>query len=468
MDCITTWENCLGVIRGCKGVSMNDYTSWFAPIKPIKLSENTITIGVPSVNFVETLEDEKRGLFEPLKSAVHQVMGAKANLEYVILSNESRKRITAAPPISNGYVDRKNSDGDFNPFVGVGLNINVDPDLNPNFTFESFVEGESNKLARSVAYTVAQKPGETAFNPLFVFGESGVGKSHLIQAIAAEAKRGKADRNVVYLSAQKFMQQFMKASRDNSQIGFMNFYQMIDVLVIDDIQDLAGKSGTENAFFQIFNHMQQNSKQIVIAADKRPAEIVGIEERLLSRFKAGIIAEMQKPDYELRVNIIKNKIEKDGINIPEDVIEYIANNIDRARELDGAIASLLAHATVLHCDITMDLALKVVSNYTNLKSNESENKVTADRIIEVVCQHYNVDPEFLQKNTRKHEVVAARQLAMYLCRELTKMSLSSIGSKIGNRNHATVLYACQAIADQIETDKSFVNELKQIELKIKG
>lgn len=469
MDCVKTWENCLGVIS--KGVSKDDYERWFAPIKPVNLSDNTITIGVPSTNFVDVLEDEKRGFFNPLKSALVQVIGPNVRLEYQLYSAAPMidRRPTVSAP-SGGYrpnTAMPKSDGQFNPFAAVAINCTVDPHLNQNYTFDNFVEGESNKLARSVAYSVAEKPGATAFNPLFIYGESGVGKTHLIQAIAAETKRVKPDRKVVYLSAAKFMQQFMKASKDNSQIGFMNFYQDIDVLVIDDIQDLAGKSGTENAFFQIFNHMQQNNKQIVIAADKRPSDIVGIEDRLISRFKAGLIAEMQKPDYDLRVEIIKNKIQKDDIQFPDDVVEYIANNIDRARELDGAIASLLAHATVLRSEITMDLVLKVVSNYANNKEVVS-TKVTPDRVIEVVCEHYNIDPTLLQKNTRKHEVVSARQLAMYLCREMTQMSLSSIGTKIGNRNHATVLYACQTVANQIDVNKAYANEVKQIEMKIKG
>ncbi len=318
-----------------------------------------------------------------------------------------------------------------------------------------------------MACAVAEKPAQNAFNPFFVFGDCGVGKTHLIQAIGVDIKHREPARNVIYLSANRFMHQYMDATKNNQVNGFINFYQMIDVLIIDDIQEIAGKSGTENVFFQIFNHLQQNNKQIIIAADKRPAEIIGMEERLLSRFKSGMVAEIEPPDFQTRMKIIESKMRKDGIQMPEDVVVYIANNVTgNVREIEGSLISLLANAMVLHCDLTMELARKVVGNMVNTKDKEKE--ITMEHIVEVVCQHFGIETSAMQINTRKREIVVARQLAMYFCKELTQNSLSSIGKFLGGRNHSTVLYACRAVEDQSVTDKDFERLVKSVEVKIKS
>ncbi len=468
-DCKTAWENCLKYIQ--QQVTVSNYKTWFEPLKALKLENNQLTLEVPSKYFVETLETH---YLETLSGALRSVIGPSARLQYSIriVNNPATEIVETAnagsangTKLSGGFDQTRGSDV-INPFAMVGIKrYNFDPQLNTNYTFDTYIEGECNRLARSVAWAVAEKPAQTAFNPFFVYGNSGVGKTHLIQAIGVEIKRRDPQKNVIYLSANRFMRQYMDATRNNVVNGFINFYQMIDVLIIDDIQELSGKTSTENIFFQIFNHLQQNNKQIVIAADKKPVEILGMEERLLSRLKSGVVTAIEMPDYETRMKIIENKMAKDGIQIPNDVVRFIANNVTtNVRELEGSLVSLLATATLTHCDITMDVARKVVGSLVN----KEQRDITVNYILETVCEHYGIETSSLQANTRKHEIVMARQIAMFFCKELTNTSLASIGKMLGNRNHSTVLYSCKAIANLMETDKDFNRQMKQIESKIRG
>lgn len=469
-DCVSTWDKCLEYIG--QNITMSTYKTWFEPLKPLKIEDNTLTLEVPSKYFVETLE---KMFIKNLSGALRSVIGPHAQLMYKVKVADNVQvtepsKGDVAPKLPDGYpnVPRPNvGDENFNPFAHVGIQhrLNVDPQLNENFTFDNYIEGECNKLAGSVAHAIAEKPGETPFNPFFIYGNSGVGKTHLIQAIGAEVKRRSPQKNVIYLSANRFMRQYMDATKENNIPGFIKFFQQIDVLIVDDVQELAGKTGTELVFFQIFNHLQQNNKQIVMAADKKPIDIMGLEERLLTRFKAGMIVEIQTPDYDTRVGIIKKKMAKDGIELPNDVIDYIASNLTtNVREIEGSLVSLLARATLTHCDVTMEVARSVVSN---LVKNDNK-EISVESIVNVVCEHYGIDNSVLQKNSRKREIVMARQIAMYLSKELTTTSLSTIGAKLGNRNHSTVLYACKSIADQLETDKDFERNIKQIESKIRS
>ncbi len=451
---------------------MSNYKTWFEPLRAIKLENNMLTLEVPSKYFVETLEAH---YLDTLSGALRSVIGKDARLQYStrIVTNPATEVVERANAgsgsngmkLSGGFDQARGGDV-INPFAMVGIKrYNFDPQLNVNYTFDTYVEGECNRLARSVAWAVSEKPAQTAFNPFFVYGNSGVGKTHLIQAIGVEIKRREPSMNVIYLSANRFMRQYMDATKNNVVNGFINFYQMIDVLIIDDIQELSGKTGTENVFFQIFNHLQQNNKQIVIAADKKPVDIIGMEERLLSRLKSGVVTAIEVPDYETRIKIIENKMAKDGIQIPEEVVRYIANNVtSNVRELEGSLVSLLATATLTHCDITMDVARKVVGSLVN----KNDREITVDYILEKVCDFYGIETSSLQANTRKHEIVMARQVAMFFCKELTTTSLAAIGKMLGNRNHSTVLYSCKAVSNLIETDKEFGRTIKQIETKIRG
>ena len=467
-DCDKIWQQCLEIIE--QSVSAANYKAWFAPIVPILFENDTLTLRVPTHAFIDNLEGP---FFDQLCHALHTIIGPNAMLQYQHPDIDTINRPTPntiieqgrkqRQPISGGWAPIKDMD---NPFTVLGhRNLNIDPQLNGDYTFDSYILGEGNKFAINVAQEVVRKPGENSFNPLFVFGNSGVGKTHLIQAIGADVKKNAPMRNVIYLSANRFMHQYMEANRNNSIPSFMNFYQMIDVLIIDDIQEIAGKQGTENVFFQIFNHLQQNKKQIVLAADKSPAEIEGMEDRLLSRFKSGVIVEVKMPDYDTRVKIIKSKMTKETVKMSDEIISYIATNVTGSvRELEGSLYSILAFASLTNEDVTMEVARQAVGNLVKIETRE----VNVDNIIRVVCSHYNIDPVSLQKNTRKHEIVMARQLAMYLCKEMTQTSLSTIGLRLGNRNHSTVLYSCKAVKDLMETDKDFAAQVKQIEANIRG
>ncbi len=460
------WRQCLEIIK--QSVSVSNFETWFVPIKPVKIENTLLTIEVPSKYFVETIEGH---YLDQLGNALRTVIGPNARLEYRahvvntpegIVREETSMNRRNDVQLSGGFVSPTT-----NPFVVVGQRkLDIDPQLNKDYTFENYIVGSGNKQAYCVAEAVANRPGDNPFNPLYIYGNSGVGKTHLIQAIGAAVKASDSSKNVIYLSADRFMRQYMDARANNSINGFINFYQLIDVLIIDDIQEIAGKRGTESVFFQIFNHLQQNKKQIVIASDKRPVDIDGMEERLLNRFKSGLVVDVQMPDFDTRVRIVRDQISKDGTQLSDEVVDYIANNVSSSvRELKGSLVSMLALSMLSHEDITLEVARRVVSNL--VKTSEIR-ELNIDTIIKVVCENYKIDESEIQKNTRKHEIVMARQVAMYLCKELTQTSLSTIGTRLGNRNHSTVLYSCKAVKDMIDTDKEFEKLVKRIEAQVKG
>lgn len=470
-DCETIWGRCLQTIA--KNVTSTGYKTWFEPIKPQQLENDTITLGVPSNFFVEYLEENYIDL---LSKTLKAEIGPNAKLKYVVnIVKDPPPTLVSYVKQTGASVQRRNMSGGYNapteemtnPFSGVGVKaMNIDPQLNAEYTFDTFVEGECNRFAFSIANAVAKNPGKNAYNPLFIYGNSGLGKTHLAQAIGADVKMRMPEKNVVYLSANRFMRQYTDASLRNATNSFMNFYQMIDVLIIDDIQELAGKNATENIFFHIFNHLQQNNKQIIITADKAPAEISGIEDRLLSRFKWGVVAEMVLPDYETRVKILENRIKADGLELPQEILCYIAGNVaSNIRELEGSLASLLAQATLMKCDVTMDTARKVVGS---LVKTAEKPELSVDYISEEVCKSFGVDVESLKSKSRKRELVQARQIAMFLSKNLTSTSLATIGAKIGNRDHSTVLHSCKAVADLMETNREFKLKLQMIESQLKG
>jgi chromosomal replication initiator protein len=467
------WNNCLSVIKD--NVPSISFRTWFEPIVPLKLDNDILTIQVPSPFFYEYLEEQ---YIDILRKVIKKELGPDAKLEYnVIMQNNSysnSKPYTVKFPGKNSKEIRNtpvsvpldnNENTIRNPFVIPGLKkLDIDPRLNPENSFDNFIEGECNRLARSAGYAVSKNPGGTAFNPLLIYGDSGLGKTHLAQAIGIEVKALFSEKTVLYVNANKFQTQFVDAIRNNNKNDFLHFYQMIDVLIIDDVHEFAGKEKTQDTFFHIFNHLHQSGKQLILTSDKPPVELQGMESRLLSRFKWGLSADLQAPDFETRMAILKKKTYNDGIDLPEDVLEYIATHIsDNIRELEGALISLLAQSTLNKKEITLDLTKEMIDKL--IKSTKRE--ISIDYIQKVVCNYYNIGLELLQSKTRKREIVQARQVAMFFSKSLTKSSLATIGSQIGGKDHATVLHACKTVNNLIETDKRFRLQVDEIEKKLK-
>ena len=467
------WNNCLNVIKD--NVPSISFRTWFEPIVPLKLENDILTIQVPSPFFYEYLEEQ---YIDILRKVIKKELGPEAKLEYnVVMQNNSynnSKPYTVKFPARSSK-EIKNTpvsvplDGSENtirnPFVIPGLKkLDIDPRLNPENSFDNFIEGECNRLARSAGFAVSKNPGGTAFNPLLVYGESGLGKTHLAQAIGIEVKELFPEKTVLYVNANKFQTQFVDAIRNNNKNDFLHFYQMIDVLIIDDVHEFAGKEKTQDTFFHIFNHLHQSGKQLILTSDKPPVELQGMESRLLSRFKWGLSADLQAPDFETRMAILKKKTYNDGIELPEEVLEYISTHIsDNIRELEGALISLLAQSTLNKKEITLDLTKEMIDKL--IKSTKRE--ISIDYIQKVVCNYYNIGLEQLQSKTRKREIVQARQVAMFFSKTMTKSSLATIGSQIGGKDHATVLHACKTVNNLIETDKRFRLQVDEIEKKLK-
>ncbi|MCT4638668.1 MAG: chromosomal replication initiator protein DnaA [Bacteroidales bacterium] len=466
----TVWRNCLEIIKD--NVSPISFRTWFEPIVPEKLNGDVLTIQVPSAFFYEYLEEQ---YIDIIAKTLRKEIGDTAKLEYSVVmevntvaSNNSR---TVKYPTKNQIEINKapgmkpENAGIKNPFVIPGIkNLDIDPNLNTNFSFSTYVEGDCNKLARSAAIAVSKQPGGTAFNPFFLYGNSGLGKTHLVQAIGMEVKKAYPEKNVLYLSANRFMTQYTEAVRNNNINDFLHFYQMIDLLIIDDVQEFAGKASTQDTFFHIFNHLHQSGKQLILTSDKPPVELQGLEQRLLSRFKWGLAADIQSPDYDTRIAILKQKSYNDGMTIPEEVIEFIATNItSNIRELEGALISLLAQSTLNKKEVTLELAAQIVDRLVK----NTRKDISVDYVQKVVCEHFGLTSEQLKAKTRKREIVQARQIAMYFSKSLTKSSLSSIGAQIGGKDHATVLHACKTVANLIDTDKRFKLHINDIEKKLK-
>jgi chromosomal replication initiator protein len=438
------------------------FKTWFEPIKPVRLAEKSLSIQVPSKFFYEWLEEHYIKL---LKVALTRELGEGAKLVYVIKMENTygnREPFTEKIPSANrGQLMPQEMDVPIksknpelkNPFVIPGIrNIKIESQLNPGYNFENFLEGDSNRLARSAGLAVANKPGGTSFNPLLIFGGVGLGKTHLAHAIGVEIKDKYPERTVLYISAEKFTQQYIESVKKNTRNDFIHFYQLIDVLIIDDVQFLSGKSGTQDVFFHIFNHLHQNGKQVILTSDKAPVDMQDIEQRLLSRFKWGLSAELQSPDYETRISILKNKLYRDGVEMPEEIIDYVAKHIkSNIRELEGAIISLIAQSSFNKREVTLELAQQVVEKFVK----NTKREVSIDYIQKVVSDYFEMDVATLQSKTRKRHIVQARQLAMFFAKKYTKASLASIGSQIGKRDHATVLHACKTVDNLAETDKQF-------------
>jgi len=462
------WAKCLEFIKD--NIDEQPFLTWFAPIVPVTLEGKTLKIKVPSQFVYEWLEDNYIGL---LKSAMTYTLGDGARLIYIIDSPVDKKQLpsTNRPELAKQSLTLATEAKDpelKNPFVIPGIReITVDPQLNLHQNFDNFVEGESNRLARSAGIAVANKPGGTAFNPLFIFGGVGLGKTHLAHAIGVDIKEKYPKKKVLYVSAEKFTQQFISAStakdKDKNNLNdFIHFYQLIDVLIVDDIQFLSGKVKTQDAFFHIFNHLHQTGKQVILTSDKAPVDLFDIEQRLLSRFKWGLSAELTTPDYNTRYKILQNKFYTDGAEISEEIIAYLAENIrTNIRELEGVSNSLIAQAAFNRKEYSIELAQSIIEK--SVKNSQCD--LTIDHIQQIIADYFNLDIESLHSKNRKRNVVQARQLAMFFSKKYTKSSLSTIGSQIGQRDHATVLHACKTVENLIETDREFKKYVSDLETK---
>src|SRR5690554_62402 len=468
---VQKWEACLKVIKD--NIPLQAYKTWFTPIVPIKLEDNVLTIQVPSHFFYEWLEEHYIVL---LKKVIKKELGNNGRLEYSIVMERntpnstpytvriptsgkttlSNKPVTVPLMVGNDYIR--------NPFVIPGLKkVDVNSNLLASLTFENFVEGDCNHLARSAGYEVANNPGGTAFNPLLIYGGVGLGKTHLVNAIGIEIKNKFPNKIVLYVNSVKFVHQFIDAIKNNTSNDFIHFYQMMDVLIIDDVEFFSGKEKTQDVFFHIFNHLHQNGKQIILTSDKPPVDIQGMEQRLLSRLKWGLSADLQAPELETRIAIIEKKIYANGIELPREVIEYLAYSINtNVREIEGALNSLIAQSSLNKKAITLDLAKKMIDKFVKNTAKE----VSIEYIQKVVCDYFDIEMETLKSKTRKREIVQARQIAMYFSKKLTKSSLANIGAHSKNRDHATVLHACRTVNDLSETDKQFKAYLNDLEKKL--
>lgn len=466
------WDSCLKFIRD--NVSPQSFKTWFEPIKPLKLESGVLTIQVPTQFFYEWLEEHYITL---LKSAIRKELGTEGKLVYSIIMDNNfaaskqpySTKIPATDkkavlnPSVNAPLDLGNK-AIKNPFVIPGLKkINIESNLNPFYTFENFVEGDCNRLARSAGYAVSKKPGGTSFNPLLIYGGTGLGKTHLANAIGIEIKKNFPGLTVLYINSERFTAQFVDAVKNNSTNDFVNFYQLVDVLIVDDVQFFAGKEKTQDVFFHIFNHLHQNGKQIILTSDKPPVEILGMEQRLLSRFKWGLSADLQVPELETRIAILQKKTYKDGIDLPDEVLEHLAYSItSNVRELEGALISLLAQASLNKKEITLDLARKMIDKFVK----NTQREISIEYIQKVVCDYFKLNMEVMKSKTRKREVVQARQIAMYFAKGYTKASLATIGAHCGGKDHATVLHACKTVNNLMETDKRFKGYVDELEKKI--
>jgi chromosomal replication initiator protein len=462
-DCKAVWNNCLHYIK--ENIGEQSFTTWFAPIVPLKLENKVLTVQVPSQFFYEWLEEHYVHL---LRKAIDNELGDEGRLEYSIIvdrGNETHKPYTIKLAANKPKVAINSHDGilTLEEDRKTISEYQMDTQLNPSYTFDSFVEGDCNRLARSAGYAVAKKPGITSFNPLMVYGGVGLGKTHLVQAIGNEIKLA-CPKLVLYVSSEKFTNQFIEALKNNRIQEFTSFYLQVDILILDDVQFLAGKEKTQEIFFHIFNHLHQSGKQIIMTSDCPPRDLKGLQERLLSRFKWGLTADLQQPDFETRIAIIQKKLQNDGIAIPSNVLEYLAYSVDtNIRELEGVLISLIAHASLMRHEINLELAKQILKNIVH----DIEAEVGIDFIQKTVSEYYKILIDEIKGKSRKKEIVIPRQIAMYFSKEYTNHSLKSIGYHFGGRDHSTVIHAVQSVNDMMETDSRFRSQIEELRKKLR-
>ena len=457
------WDQSLLLIKD--NVTEQQFNTWFKSIVLESYNDKTHTLRlqVPSMFAYEYLEEN---YLELLSAVLSRTFGKGVGLEYRVLTDKAHglTQDLQSEPVANIDAQHPKTRANQSPTVLDAVQPQqIDSQLNPHLTFGNFIEGDSNKLPRSVGLSIAEHPGKTSFNPMFIYGPSGCGKTHLINAIGVRIKELYPEKRVLYISARLFQVQYMNSTRNNTSIDFINFYQTIDVLIVDDVQEWTGK-GTLDTFFHIFNHLFRNGKRIILASDRPPVDLQDMPERLLTRFACGLIAELEKPNVQLCVDILESKIKRDGLKIPRDVVQFIAETANGSvRDLEGVVNSLMAYSVVYNCNIDMRLAERVIQRAVKV----DDKPLTIDDIVETVCNHFNVSASAVSSRSRKHEYVVARQVSMYLAQKYTKMTASRIGKLVGGRDHSTVIHSCTQVEQLMKTDRHFGEEIASIENSFK-
>lgn len=459
------WDNALALIR--ENVSQQQYDTWFRPIvfESFDDAKKTLLVQVPSPFVYEYLEENYVDL---LIKVLHRTFCEGIRLNYRVVTDKEHKlsQDIESDPADIEQKPRTRANQSPTP-LDAAQPQQIDPQLNPHLSFANYIEGASNKLPRSVGQSIAEHPNTTQFNPMFIYGPSGCGKTHLVNAIGLRTKQLYPQKRVLYISARLFQVQYTNAVLQNSTNDFIRFYQTIDMLIVDDIQEWISAPKTQDTFFHIFDHLFRNGKRIILASDRPPVDLKGMPERLLTRFSCGLIAELEKPNTQLCVDILENKIRKDGLHIPRDVIEFISQTANGSvRDLQGVINSLMAYSIVYNSNIDMRLAERVIKRAVKI----DDKPLAVDEIIETVCNHFNVSPSAVGGKSRKRDFVVARQVSMYLAQKYTKMPASRIGKLVGNRDHSTVIHSCTQVENRLKVDKEFLAEIQSLEnsFKIKG
>lgn len=460
------WDKSLAQIRS--NVTAQIYNTWFKPIifEHFDEAQGMILVQVPSPFVYEYLEEN---FVDLLSKVLHENFGPEIKLSYRVVTDKEHNlsQDLVADPADAQKPKPRTKANESPTILDAAKPQELDSQLNPHLTFSNYIEGDSNKLPRSVGLSIAEHPNTMQFNPMFIYGPSGCGKTHLINAVGMRAKQLYPQKRVLYISARLFQVQYSNAVLQNNVNSFIAFYQTIDMLIVDDIQEWMGKAGTLNTFFHIFNHLFKNGKRIILASDRPPVDLKDVPERLLTRFSCGLIAELEKPNRKLCVDILESKIKRDGLKIPRDVIEFIAETASGSvRDLQGVINSLMAYSIVYNCNIDMRLAERVIKRAVKV----DDRPLTVDDILEKVCSHYNVTTSQINSKSRKRDFVQARQVSMYLAQKYTKMPASRIGKLVGNRDHSTVIHSCSQVEKRLQVDKAFHAEIVSIEtsFKLKG
>ena len=456
------WDNALALIR--ENVSQQQYDTWFRPIvfESFDDAKKTLLVQVPSPFVYEYLEENYVDL---LIKVLHRTFCEGIRLNYRVVTDKEHKlsQDIESDPADIEQKPRTRANQSPTP-LDAAQPQQIDPQLNPHLSFANFIEGASNKLPRSVGQYIAEHPNTTQFNPMFIYGPSGCGKTHLVNAIGLRTKQLYPQKRVLYISARLFQVQYTNAVLQNSTNDFIRFYQTIDMLIVDDIQEWISAPKTQDTFFHIFDHLFRNGKRIILASDRPPVDLKGMPERLLTRFSCGLIAELEKPNTQLCVDILENKIRKDGLHIPRDVIEFISQTANGSvRDLQGVVNSLMAYSIVYNSNIDMRLAERVIKRAVKI----DDKPLTVDEIIETVCNHFNVSPSAVGGKSRKRDFVVARQVSMYLAQKYTKMPASRIGKLVGNRDHSTVIHSCTQVENRLKVDKEFLAEIQSLENSFK-